>query len=74
MMGITRQTCVLAYNFGDGFSNYVLPTSSALMGVLGAANVPYGSWMKFMGKIFCVWVLLSCVLTSAAQYIQLGPH
>lgn len=74
MMGITRQTCVLAYNFGDGFSNYVLPTSSALMGVLGAANVPYGSWMKFMGKIFCIWVVLSCVLTSAAQYIHLGPH
>lgn len=74
MMDITRQTCVLAYNFGDGFSNYVLPTSSALMGVLGAANVPYGSWMKFMGKIFCIWVVLSCVLTTAAQWMELGPH
>ncbi len=73
MMGITRQTCVLAYNFGDGFCNYVLPTSSALMGVLGAANISYGSWMKFMWKIFIVWVVLGCILTTIAQVIRLGP-
>lgn len=73
MLDITRQTAVLAYNFGDGFSNYILPTSSALMGVLGAANVPYGKWMKFMGRIFIVWVVLGCLLTAVAQIIQLGP-
>ena len=73
MMGITRQSCVLAYNFGDGFSNYILPTSSALMGILGAAGVSYGSWVRFMGKIFAVWVILGCILAAIAQAIQLGP-
>ena len=41
LLGVTRQTCILSFNFGDGFCNYILPTSTALMGILGAANVPY---------------------------------
>ena len=32
LLGVTRQTAVLAFNFGDGFVNYILPTSGALMG------------------------------------------
>ena len=40
LLGITRQTAVLAFNFGDGFCNYVLPTSTALMGIISAANIP----------------------------------
>ncbi len=70
---ITRQTAVLAYNFGDGLSNYILPTSSALMGILGAAGIPYNRWLKFMGKIFLLWSLLACLMVTIAQYIRLGP-
>ncbi len=35
LVGMTRQTAILAFNFGDGFCNYVLPTSTALMGLIG---------------------------------------
>lgn len=73
ILGVTRQTAVLAYNFGDGFSNYVLPTVGSLMGILGLGRVPYDRWMKFMGKLFCLWVLLGCVLLFIAQMIHLGP-
>lgn len=48
LLGVTRQTCILSFNFGDGFCNYILPTSTALMGILGAADVPYDRWMRFM--------------------------
>ena len=72
-LGITRQTAVLAYNFGDGFSNYILPTSSALMGILGAAGIPFERWVKFMGRVFLIWAVLSCFLVTVAQIIQLGP-
>lgn len=54
LLGVTRQTCILSFNFGDGFCNYILPTSTALMGILGAADVPYDRWMRFMWKIFLV--------------------
>ncbi|MEG0309249.1 MAG: YfcC family protein [Clostridium sp.] len=73
LVGVTRQSAVLAFNFGDGFGNYVLPTSSALMGILGAANIPYDRWMKFMWKLFLIWVAVGCALMVVAQMINYGP-
>ena len=46
LVGVTRQTAILSFNFGDGFCNYVLPTSTALMGIISAVNIPYDRWMK----------------------------
>lgn len=73
LLGVTRQTAVLAFNFGDGFCNYVLPTSTALMGIIGAANIPYDRWMKFMWKLFLIWLAVGTVLLIIAQAIHFGP-
>ena len=73
LLGVTRQTCILSFNFGDGFCNYILPTSTALMGILGAANVPYDRWMRFMWKMFAIWLGIGAVLVVIAQLIQYGP-
>jgi len=73
LLGLTRQTSVLAFTFGDGFCNYILPHSSALMGILGAANVPYDKWMKFMGKLFIIWTITGCILLYIAQLFNYGP-
>lgn len=73
LLGVTRQTCILSFNFGDGFCNYILPTSTALMGILGAADVPYDRWMRFMWKIFLVWLAVGAVLVVIAQLINYGP-
>lgn len=73
VLGVTRQTTVLAFNFGDGFCNYVLPTSTALMGTLSVTNIPYDRWMRFMWKLFLIWLVVGCVLVSVAQFIHLGP-
>lgn len=72
LVGMTRQTAILAFNFGDGFCNYILPTSTALMGLIGAANVPYDRWMKFMWKLFLIWVATGCILVSIAHAIHLA--
>lgn len=68
--GITRQTAVLAYKMGDGFCNYVLPHASALMGFLGATGITYDRWMKFMGKLFLIWMLLGSIILSFAYFTQ----
>lgn len=73
LLGVTRQTCILSFNFVDGFCNYILPTSTALMGILGAANVPYDRWMRFMWKMFLIWLGLGAVLVVIAQIINYGP-
>lgn len=73
LLGVTRQTCVLSFNFGDGFCNYILPTSTALMGILSAGNVPYDRWMRFMGKMFAIWFAVGAVLIVIAQMMGYGP-
>ncbi len=73
MVGITRQTAILAFNFGDGFCNYILPMSTALMGNLSVANIPYDRWMRFMWKIALLWLAVGSVLIFIAQMIHLGP-
>ena len=73
LIGMTRQTVVLAFNFGDGLGNYIIPMSSALMANLMAAGVSYGAWMKFMKKVFASWVVLACIAMIVAQMIHYGP-
>lgn len=72
-LGVTRQTAVLAFNFGDGFCNYILPTSTALMGILSVTNIPYDRWMRFMWKLFLLWLATACLLCFFAQKLHLGP-
>ena len=73
MVGITRQTAVLAFNFGDGFCNYILPMSTALMGNLSVANIPYDRWMRFMWKVCLIWIATGSVLVFIAQMMHFGP-
>lgn len=73
LIGMTKQTTILAFNFGDGLSNYVLPTSSALMGFLAIVGITYDKWMKFMWKLFLIWILTGCILVTIAHLIKLGP-
>ena len=73
LIGMTRQTAVLAFNFGDGFCNYILPTSTALMGIISASNIPYDRWMRFMWKLFLIWLATGTVLLIIAQAMHYGP-
>lgn len=68
--GISRQTAVLAYKFGDGFCNYILPHASALMGFLGATGISYDKWMKFMGKLFGLWMIVGSIILTFAYFIN----
>ena len=73
LIGMTRQTTILAFNFGDGFCNYILPTSTALMGIISACNIPYDRWMRFMWKMFAIWLVTGSVLLVIAQLMHYGP-
>ena len=73
IIGITKQTTVLAFNFGDGLSNYILPTSSALMGFIAMVGISYSNWMKFMWKLFLIWTVVGAVLVIVANSVNYGP-
>ena len=59
--GISAQLCIVAYAFGDGFSNVFYPTNPVLLISLGMANVDYGKWAKWSIK----FQTMNLVLTSA---------
>ena len=48
VVGVTRQTAVLAFQFGDGFSNILIPTQYVLIGILAMAGIPYDRWLRFI--------------------------
>ena len=66
--GISAQLCVVAYAFGDGFSNVFYPTNPVLLISLGLADVSYGKWAKWSWK----FQILNLILTSAILFLGLA--
>lgn len=60
IFGISPQLCVVAFAFGDGFSNVFYPTNPALLISLGVSGVSYGEWFKWSWK----FMLMNLALTS----------
>jgi len=58
--GISAQLCIVAFAFGDGFSNVLYPTNPVLLISLGLADVDYGKWFKWSWR----FQLLNLLLTS----------
>ena len=48
LVGVSRQTAVLAFQMGDGFTNMIIPTSAVLMGVLSLARIPWPTWARWV--------------------------
>ena len=67
VFGISAQLCILAFAFGDGFSNVFYPTNPALLIGLGLADVNYSDWFKWSGK----FQLLNLLLTSGLLLLAL---
>ena len=62
LFGISPQLCVLAYVFGDGFSNVFYPTNPVLLISLGLADVSYGKWVKWSWKFQAANLVLTGLL------------
>ena len=59
LLGLSRQTAVLAYQLGDGLFNLIIPTSGVTMGILTIAGIPFDKWLKWMAGLMIASVLLS---------------
>jgi uncharacterized ion transporter superfamily protein YfcC len=68
LTGVPQQTAVLAYQFGDGFTNMIVPTSALLMGGLMLGKVPYTAWFRFVAP------LMLKILVLAAVFIVFSIH
>ncbi len=66
---VPQQTAVLAYQFGDGFSNMLVPTSALVMGALALVKVPYAAWFRFAGPLLLKLLALSAVFLVVSMYV-----
>ncbi len=75
LTGVPQQTAVLAYQFGDGFTNMIVPTSALVMGALALGKVPYMAWVRFVGplllKIFSLAIVFLIVSIHFGDVIGL---
>ncbi len=62
VIGITRQAAVLAFVFGEGWINPVLPTSGVTMGVLGLAGISWDKWFRWLLPLQIVFFIIALLL------------
>ena len=72
LIGISRQATVVAFQFGDGFTNMITPTSGVLMAALGVARIPWEKWVRFIWKFILVLVVLGALLLIPTVTMQLA--
>jgi uncharacterized ion transporter superfamily protein YfcC len=68
LIGISRQTMILAYQFGDGWTNMCIPTSAVLLGAIGMAKIPFQKWFKFILPLIGIFFAMSFVFLWIAVH------
>ena len=71
LIHVSRQTTVLAFQFGDGFTNMLTPTSGVLIGVLGIARIPYGTWLRWVWKFILALIVIGFILMLPTLWLDL---
>ncbi|WP_059026696.1 YfcC family protein [Gabonibacter massiliensis] len=72
VIGLSRQATVMAFQFGDGFTNMITPTSGVLIGALGIARIPYDKWITFFWKFLILLILMGFILLIPTATIPLN--
>ncbi len=62
LVDVSRQTAVLAFQFGDGFSNLIIPTSAVTMGVLSLAEIPWEKWARWILPLEFIFLATGMIL------------
>lgn len=72
LIGLSRQATVMAFQFGDGFTNLITPTSGILIGVLGVARIPYNKWVKWITPLMILLMAVGALLLIPTVTMQLN--
>lgn len=71
LIGVSRQATVMAFQFGDGFTNMLTPTSGVLLGVLSVAKIPYDKWVRWVLPLIIIMVVIGFLLLIPTVYMDL---
>lgn len=65
LVNVSRQSAILAFQFGDGYSNMIWPT--ALLAPLAFTNIPLKKWLKWFLPFTAVFIVVSCLVLVYAS-------
>lgn len=69
ILGIGRQLGILAFQFGDGFSNILYPTNAVLLISLGLTQISYTKWLRFILPLQGILFLVSIIWLSLGFFL-----
>ena len=72
LIDVSRQATVVAFQFGDGFTNMITPTSGVLIAALGVARVPYHKWVKWVWRFILLMIVLGFLLLIPTVTMELS--
>lgn len=72
LINLSRQATVMAFQFGDGFTNMITPTSGVLIGVLGVAKIPYEKWVRWVTPFIIVFIIIGLLLLIPTVTMELN--
>lgn len=72
IIGMTRQTAILAFQIGDGFTNMISPTSGGTLAMLALAGVPYDKWLRYAFPLIAKCFVVSWLFLILAVVIEWG--
>lgn len=72
LIGLSKQATVMAFQFGDGFTNLLTPTSGVLIAVLGVSRIPYDKWFRWAWKFILVMVVVGFLLLIPTVLIPMN--
>lgn len=73
VIGLTRQTAVVAFQCGDGISNSIIPTGASLLAALGVAKIKYEDWVRYIWPLIALQSAIAALFMVAATLMNLGP-
>ena len=73
LVGMTRQTMILAFQFGDGLTNSAWFTSGTLLIFLTIAGIPLKKWWKFVTPLLLILTVVCIIALIIATKINYGP-
>ena len=73
LLGLTRQTTILAFQIGDGVTNLFNPTLGGLIAMLALCRVPLDRWIRFIFPLALMILVVSWVVLNITVFIHWGP-
>lgn len=73
LVGVTRQTNVLAYQLGNGLTNVFVPTQGYFMAALGILRIPWTVWVRWLLPLLLIWLVVGAGAVVLASLIRFGP-